>query len=94
MSDDPKIPKDFQEAMSSPEKLKWMEAMDEEMKSQKENNTWDLVELPNGKKTVGCKWVFKIKRNASGEIVKYKARLVAQGFTQKFGVDYDEVLHR
>jgi hypothetical protein len=91
MSDDPKEPKDFQEAMSSPEKLKWMEAMDEEMKSQKENNTWDLVELPNGKKTVGCKWVFKIKRNASGEIVKYKARLVAQGFTQKFGVDYDEV---
>jgi hypothetical protein len=72
-------------------KDKWKDAMDDEMKSQLENETWELVELPEGKKVVGCKWVYKIKRDSSGNVVKFKARLVAQGFTQQFGIDYDEV---
>ena len=55
------------------------------------NNTWDLVELPEGKNVVGCKWVFKIKRNADGTVSRYKARLVAQGYSQEPGEDYDEV---
>ena len=60
------------------------------MKSLKENNVWDLVELPEGRKAVGSKWVFETKRNTNGEIEHYKARLVTQGFSQKFGSDYDE----
>lgn len=55
------------------------------------NNTWDLVELPEGVKPIGLKWIFKIKRNADGTICKYKARLVVKGYVQKHGVDYDEV---
>ena len=55
------------------------------------NQTWDLVELPEGKNVTGRKWVFKLKHDENGEITHYKARLVAQGFTQEAGVDYDEV---
>jgi len=54
------------------------------------NDIWDLVELPEGWKRVGCKWVFKTKRDSQGNIECYKARLVAEGFTQKDGIDYKE----
>ncbi len=50
----------------------------------------ELTELPKGRKAVGCKWVFKITRNADGSVEIYRARLVAQGFSQRYGVDYDE----
>ena len=59
-------------------------------KSLKENEVWDLVELPRGCKPVGSKWVFKVKTDEDGNVERYKARLVAQGFTQKFRADYDE----
>ena len=49
-----------------------------------------MVELPKGKRPVGCKWVFSIKYNADGTLERYKARLVAKGYTQTFGVDYQE----
>ena len=52
------------------------------------NGTWELVDLPPGCSTVGCKWIFKKKMNADGTINKYKARLVAKGYTQKEGIDY------
>ena len=55
-----------------------------------QNEVWDLVELPEGCKTVGCKWVFKIKRDSIGNIERQKARLVATIFTQKDGIDYKE----
>ena len=61
-----------------------------EMKSLKENDVWELVELPSGWKTVGSKWVFKTKIGESGTVEHYKARLVAQGYTQRYGADYDE----
>lgn len=64
--------------------------MKEELKSMSDNNVWDLVELPKGSKRVGCKWVFKTKRDSKGNIERYKARLVTKGFTQKDGVDYKE----
>lgn len=84
-------PKSFNDAMRSPLKHRWMKAMQEELSSIESNGTWEALELPRGKNAVGSKWVYKIKKDDSGNAVQYKARLVAQGFSQKFGVDYDEV---
>ena len=78
------------EVQSTPEKAHWLKAMEKEMKSLRESEVWDLVELPSGRKPVGSKWVFKVKTDEDGNVERYKARLVAQGFTQKFGADYDE----
>ena len=64
--------------------------MKDEMSSMRCNNVWDLVELPNDAKAIGCKWVFKTKKDSSGNVERYKARLVAKGFTQKEGIDYTE----
>ncbi|RVW24610.1 Retrovirus-related Pol polyprotein from transposon TNT 1-94 [Vitis vinifera] len=69
---------------------KWIEAMKDKMKSMKDNGVWDIVELPEGVKPIGCKWIFKTKRDSKGNIVKYKARLVTKGFTQKEDIDYKE----
>ena len=84
-------PKTFVQAMSTPEKEEWLEAMVEELNTIEDNNTWDLVELPYGRKAIGSKWVFKTKRDNNGIVARRKARLVAQGFSQKYGIDYDEV---
>src|ERR1044072_2690340 len=65
--------------------------MKEELESIEKNNTWELVDLPERKKEIGVKWVYKVKANPKGEIVKHKARLVAKGFLQREGIDYDEV---
>ncbi len=83
-------PKTMAEAFRASDGKLWKEAAQKEYDSLLENETWDLVPLPKGRKTVDCKWVFKVKRNADGSVERYKARLVAKGFTQKFGVDYDE----
>ena len=64
--------------------------MIDELESMKKNDVWDLVELPNGAKPVGCKWVFKTKLDPNGNVERYKARLVAKGYTQKEGIDYQE----
>ena len=73
-------------------KLKvWIDAFKDEIFSIEKNNTWDLVELPAGIKPIGLKGVFKIKRNADGTISRYKAQLVAKGYVQRHGIDYDEV---
>ena len=60
------------------------------MEAFKKNNTWVLISLPEGKRTVGCKWVFTLKYNPDGSINRYKARLVAKGFTQSYGIRYFE----
>jgi ribonuclease HI len=65
--------------------------MDDEINSIYMNKTWDLVQLPENKKAIGCKWVYKLKFDDQGNVSRYKARLVAQGFSQKYGEDYDEV---
>ena len=85
-----KQPTSLEEATTCPESSKWTQAMETEMKSLKDNDVWELVRLPTGKKAVGSKWVYKIKTGADGAPERYKARLVAQGFTQQFGSDYDE----
>ena len=65
--------------------------MDEEIEAIERNNTWELIDLPRGHKTIGVKWVYKTKLKENGEVDKYKARLVAKGYKQEFGVDYKEV---
>lgn len=81
-------PWDYDEAKG--EKV-WRDACQEEITSIFKNKTWDLVDLPSGAKAIGLKWVFKVKRNSDGSINKYIARLVAKGYIQKYGVDYEEV---
>ena len=70
---------------------KWDEAIQAELKRLADAHTWNVVERPKDVNVVSCKWVFKIKKNTAGEIDKYKARLVARGFTQQYGVDYHEI---
>jgi hypothetical protein len=64
--------------------------MEEEYESIMKNNTWELTELPEHKKPIGCKWIYKPKFKSDGSIDKYKARLVAKGYSQTEGIDYDE----
>ncbi|KAJ0754023.1 putative RNA-directed DNA polymerase [Helianthus annuus] len=80
-------PRSYKEAVSDPN---WVRAMNEEMEALHKNNTWQLVDLPLGRKPIGCKWVFKIKYKSTGEIERYKARLVAKGYSQKEGIDFEE----
>ena len=80
-----KIPTKVEEALQHP---CWTEEMEVEMEALQRNRTWNVVPLPCGKRPVGCKWVFTIKHKADGSIYRYNARLVAKGYTQTFGVDY------
>jgi len=77
----------FEQVVGNP---KWNNAMDEEMAALDVNTTWELVTLPKDKKTIGCKWVYKIKHNADGSMSRYKTRLVAKGYAQTYGIDYEE----
>jgi hypothetical protein len=81
-------PTNYKEAVVYQE---WIDAMDKEMQSILKNETWELVKLPTGKRPIGLKWVYKLKRNSEGEVVKHKARLVAKGYVQKQGIDFEEV---
>lgn len=81
------IPNNVQEAMGNP---KWKHAINEEMEALQKNETWELVNLPPGKKIIGCRWIYTIKVNPDGNIDRYKAKLVAKSYTQKFGIDYDD----
>ncbi|KAJ9685291.1 hypothetical protein PVL29_017351 [Vitis rotundifolia] len=68
----------------------WKKAMLEEIRALEDNHTWKLVDLPQGKKVVGCKWVFAVKVNPDGSVARLKARLVARGYAQTYGVDYSD----
>ncbi|MFN7611034.1 MAG: reverse transcriptase domain-containing protein, partial [bacterium] len=83
-------PQTYSEAVNSSDGQKWKEAIDEEYKSLIDNETWELVPRPAGRNIVSCKWVFKTKLGSDGQIDRYKARLVARGFTQVEGIDYQE----
>ena len=64
--------------------------MEDEIKSMNANKVWNLEIIPKGVNTVGCKWVYKTKLNSQGNIEKYKVRLVAKGYMQREGIDYNE----
>ncbi|GKF17157.1 putative retrotransposon ty1-copia subclass protein, partial [Tanacetum coccineum] len=83
-------PPNYQDALLDPKSEKWLEAINAEMQSMKDNQVWNLVDLPPSCKTVGSKWLFKKKADMDGNMHTYKARLVAKGFTQTYGVDYEE----
>ena len=84
-------PKTVHEALNGEQSIQWREAMESQYSSLLKNDTWDLVPPPEGKNIVGSRWVLKVKRDEDGRIDRFKARLVAQGYSQVKGVDYDEV---
>ncbi|EPZ35565.1 Reverse transcriptase, RNA-dependent DNA polymerase domain-containing protein [Rozella allomycis CSF55] len=86
----PEIPAHFKDIKGRPDEDKWMEAIQSELKSHRTNGTWSLQVLPQSRKAIGSRWVFRIKRNADGSINKYKARLVALGYMQTEGLEFQE----
>ena len=83
-------PKTVKDALNGPDSDKWHQAMQDEMDSLHSNKVWTLVEPPNNKKVVQCRWVFRRKLASDGTVGSYKARLVAKGYQQTQGIDYDE----
>ena len=83
-------PTNNEEAMTSPDSTIRLEAMKSEMGSMYENKVWTLVDLPNDRQAIENKWIFKRKTGADSSVTIYKARIVAKGFRQVQGVDYDE----
>ena len=82
------LPNTVHEALSHPS---WQSTMIEEMNALDDNGTWDLVQLPVGKKEIGCRWAFAVKVNSDGSAARLKARLVAKGYAQTYGVDYSNI---
>ncbi|GJY24501.1 retrotransposon protein, putative, ty1-copia subclass, partial [Tanacetum coccineum] len=87
---DPTEPVNYKVALLDLKYDKWLATINVEMQSIKDNQVWDLFDLPPNSKTVGSKWLFKKKIDMDGNVHTYKARLVAKGFTQTYGVDYEE----
>ena len=84
------VPKTYKQALNCPDSHQWVEAMQKELESIHQHKTWSLVDLPENRTAIGNKWIFKMKTSEENKSV-YKARLVAQGFTQIYGENYDEV---
>ena len=81
------IPRIAQEALRDEN---WKKSMMEEMSALKKDDTWEVVNLPKGKRKVGCKWVFTTKHRANDALERYNMRLVAKGYIQTHGIDYQE----
>ena len=83
-------PQTLQEMYKRPDRLQWEEAMKVEIEKLKKWKTWKVVPKPEGVNIVGSKWVFKLKKDANGNVTSHRARLVTQGFTQVHGIDFDD----
>ena len=84
-------PKSYEKAMEDENKMKWVDAMQDEMKSLHENHSFELVKLPKGKRALKNRWVYRVKQEEHTSQPRYKARLVVKGFSQKKGIDFDEI---
>lgn len=83
-----KEPTNYKEARKD---QNWHRSMEAEIDSIERNGTWTLIELPSGQKEIGWKWIFRLKRDATGKMTKNKARVVAKGYVQEHVIDYEEV---
>ena len=83
-------PTTSKEAIVSPQSNFWIDTMEDEMTSMSHNKVWSLVDFPYGCRLIGCKWVFKTKCYAKGQVERYKARLVVKGYSQREGIDFKE----
>ena len=83
-------PMNYEEAMMSPDSTRWLKAIKSEVGSMYENKVWTLVGLPDDRQAIEKKWIFKRKTYADSSVTIYKARIIAKGFRQVQGVDYDE----
>lgn len=83
------IPRTIQEAFAGSNGEEWRKAVAEELGMIEKMGTYEMVELPEGRDTIGCRWVFTKKRDENGQVTRFKARLVAQGYSQQPGMDYD-----
>ncbi|WKA01628.1 hypothetical protein VitviT2T_019899 [Vitis vinifera] len=84
-------PINYNEAMNNDDVIIWQGAMETELEFMYSNGVWDLEEVSEGTKPIGCKWVYKRKRMVDGKVEKYKARLVAKGYSKKPGFDYEKM---
>ena len=80
----------YKQVMTSPGSKQWQKSMQSELDSMSENQVWNLVDFPDGYQVIGRKWVFKLKKDKDGKLEVFKAILVAKGYRQVHGVDYDE----
>ena len=83
-------PLSYKHAMDDPDKDKWLTTMEQEMESMYSNYVWELVDVPESVRPIGCKWIYKKNRGVDGKVETFKAQLVDKGYTQKEGVDYEE----
>ena len=83
-------PQSIEEALKSKYAKEWKAAADTEYDSLIANETWELVELPQDRKAIGCKWVFKVKYGSDGKVERFKGRSVAKGYAQRYRIDYEE----
>ena len=90
-STDDDEPLSLEKIITSPHWLKWFEAMLSELNFHKKNGTWDLVDASSDHKVFTEQWVFKLKKDYLGNILKYKAQWVVHGYKQKFGLNYEDI---
>src|SRR6266481_9128472 len=86
----PGEPGSLEEAKQGPVWPKWEEAIKTELAALEKKETWELVDQPSNTNIIGSRWVFWLKHDAGGKITQHRARLVAQGYTQAFGINYDD----
>lgn len=87
---DDNMPKSYFEALTGANKEEWRQGIEDELRAHEKNNTWSIITRPSDANLLSSKWVFTVKRNESGKITRYKARLVARGFDQQMGRDFFE----
>ena len=85
-------PKSLEEALTTDHAKQWQAAADSEYESLMKNETWTLVESPSGRKPIGYMWAFKVKYGNDGNVERFKACVVAKGYVQKYGIDYEETI--